>query len=353
MKHLTKVFPFILLFATGNLMGQTLGEFKPKDDKYGINKAKNAKSIYISNFSVSYQIYNEKEKFKQGGYQLGGGSKGDAKAEISVGLAGLSETDVQQITDKLYQEFTDKIKAKGLQLISAEEAAKADTYADYVRLQGGKASQSQFPGMLSTAPTGYEFFVKKVAKDGKTKSGGFLGNANMLYPKLSKDLGDAIIADVNIYVMFVEDKTAFQGGGANLKVKTNLRIADQEAIVMTDNKSLIRFKGQNTVTPISSSVKFAHGKMGMGATTSYNGYLGKALEIEEVLEDTKITSFARGSIDMIGTKTLYATYYTPENRTSESNKIVEVDSRKYIDGVYSGAKKFLDYHTDGFLNDLK
>ncbi|WP_316810451.1 hypothetical protein [Pedobacter heparinus] len=353
MKHLKKLFTIALLAAAGNLTGQTLGEFKPKDDKYGISKAKSAKGIYISNFSVSYQIYNEKEKFKQGGYQLGGGSKGDAKAEVSVGLAGLNEADVQQITDKLYQEFVDKIKAKGLTIINAEEAAKADTYADYVRMQGGKASQSQFPGMMSTAPTGYEFFVKKVNKDGKTKSGGFLGNAGMLYPKLSKDLGDAIIADVNIYVMFVEDKNAFQGGGANIKIKTNLRIADQEAIVMTDNKSMIRFKGQNSITAISSSVKFAHGKMGLGATTSYNGYLGKALEIAGVLEDTKVTSFARGSIDMIGTKTMYGTYFSPENRTSESSKIVEVDNKQYIAGVYSGAKKFLDYHTDNFLSELK
>lgn len=353
MKHFKQLLGLLLLVTAGNSMGQTLGEFKPKDDKYGIGKAKNAKGVYISNFLVSYQVYNEKEKFKQGGYQLGGGSKGDAKAQVSVGLAGLSEADVQQITDKLYQEFVEKIKAKGLSIIGAEEAAKADTYADYVRMQGGKASQSQFPGMISTAPVGYEYFVKKVGKDGKTKSGGFLGNAGMLYPKLSKDLGDAIIADVNIYVMFVEDKTAFQGGGANIKIKTNLRIADQEAIVMTDNKSMIKFKGQNTVTAISSAVKFVHGKMGMGATTSYSGYLGKALEIENVLEDTKVSSFARGSIDMIGTKTMYGTYFSPEDRTSEASKIVEVDSKKYVDGVYSGAKKFLDYHTDGFLNELK
>jgi hypothetical protein len=349
----TRILLTLLVASTVGLKAQSLGEFKPKDDKYGINKAKNAKSIYISNFSVSYQIYNEKEKFKQGGYQLGGGSKGDAKAEISVGLAGLSEADVQQITDKLYKDFVAKINAKGLNIINAEEAAKAETYSDYVRLQGGTVSQSQFPGMMSTAPTGYEFFVKKVAKDGKAKSGGFLGNVGMLYPKLSKELGDAIIADVNIYVMFVEDKTAFQGGGASLKVKTNLRIADQEAIVMTDNKSAIKFQGQNTITPISSSVKFSHGKMGLGATTSYNGYLGQALGIGGVLEDTKVTSFARGSIDMIGTTTMYAKYYTPENRSSETSKIVEVDSKRYVDGVYSGAKKFLDYHADGFLNDLK
>jgi hypothetical protein len=333
-------------------IAQTIGEFKPKEVKYGVSKAKNAKDIYISNFSVNYQIYNEKEKFKQGGYQLGGGYKGDAKAEISVGLTGLTEADVQQITDKLYADFVAQIKAKGLNIINADQAAKIETYSDYTRMQGGKVSHAQFPGVMSSQPTGYEFFVKKVDKSGKTKSGGFLGNAGMLYPKLSKELGDAIIADVNMYVMFVEDKNAFQGGGANLKVKTNLRLAAQEAIVMTSDAK-IKFKGQNEIIPINTAVNFTHGKMGMGATTSYSGQLAKGIAIGDVIEDAKVTSFARGGIDMIGTKTMYATYFTPENRTSESAKIVNVDSKKYVDGVYSAAKQFMDHHTSEFLGGLK
>lgn len=331
---------------------QTIGEFKPKETKYGVSKAKSAKDVYISNFTVNYQIYNEKEKFKQGGYQLGGGYKGDAKAEVSVGLTGLTEEDVQQITDKLYADFVGQIKAKGLNIINADQAAKIETYEDYTRIQGGKVSLAQFPGVMSSTPTGYEYFVKKVDKSGKTKSGGFLGNPMMLYPKLSKELGDAIIADVNLYVMFVEDKNAFQGGGASLKVKTNLRLAGPEAIVMTSDAKF-KLKGQNTVTGISSTVNFAHGKMGMGATTSYSGLLAKSLPIQNVIEDTKVTSFARGGIDMIGTKMLYVTYFSPENRTSETAKIVEVDSKKYSEGVYSAAKKFLDYHTSEFLGELK
>ena len=349
----SKLILILLLAISAGSKAQTLGEFKPKDTSYGLKKSKDATRIYISNFAVNYQIYNEKQKFKQGGYQLGGGYKGDAKAEASVGLAGLTEADVQQITDKLYQDFVSQIQAGGLAIINADEAAKASTYEDYERIKGGKVSLAQFPGTMTTAPTGYEHFVKKVDKSGKTKSGGFLGNAGFLYPKLSKELGDAIIADVNIYVMFVEDKNAFQGGGANIKIKTNLRIADSEAIVMSDNKSAIRLKGQNTVTAINSAVNFAHGKIGMGATTSYSGILSKPISIEGAIEDTKVTSFARGSVDMIGTKTMYGTFFTPENRSSETSKIVEVDAKKYTDGVYAAAKKFIEYHTNQFLEGRK
>ena len=345
---------FILVAAFSlNASAQTLGDFKPKDTKYGLGKVKDASKIYISNFTVNYQIYNEKQKFKQGGSMLGGGYRGDAKAEASVGLTGLTETDVQQITDKLYQDFIEKIKAKNLKIITAEEAGKSSVYSDYVKMQGGKVNLAQFPGTMTTSPTGYEWYVKKVKADGKTKSGGFLGQASFLYPQLSKALDDAIIADVNIYVLFVEDKSAFQGNGANIKIKTNLRIADTEAIVMADNDSFIRLKGQNSVSAINSTVNFAQGKMGAGATTSYSGQLAKPIEINGVIEDTKITSFARGGADYVGVSNMYVTYFTPENRTSETNKVIKVDSQKYIDGVYSGAKKFLDYHTDAFLSSLK
>ena len=342
-----------LLMSSSQIDAQTLGDFKPKDQSYGVGKSKNATRIYISNFAVNYQVYNEKQAFKQGGSMLGGGSRGDSKAEASVGLAGLTESDVQQVTDKLYQDFLAKIKESGLTLITADEASKIEAYEDYERLAGGKISLAQFPGTMTSQPTGYEFFVKSVSKSGKTKSGGFLGNPQMLYAGISKQLDNAIVADVNIYVLFVQDSEAFQGGGANVKIKTNLRIAGQEAIVMSDHKSAIRMKGQNSISVISSAVNFTHGKMGMGATTSYSGTLGKPLQIDGVIEDVKVTSFARGSADATGTNTIYGTYFTPEDRSSASSKIVEVDAKKYTTGVYEAAKKFLDFHTAAFFEKRK
>jgi hypothetical protein len=340
-----------LSIAAVTLQAQTLTEFKPKDSKYGLNKARDAKRIYIANFSVNYQVYNEKEDFKQGGAMLGGGRKGDAKAQLSVGLTGLSENDVQQITDKLYQDFLAQIKAKGLQLITADEASKLESYSDYTRLQGGKASLAQYPGMMATAPTGYEWFVKKLDKDGKAKSGGFLNNPAMMYPKLSKDLDNAIIANVNMFVMFVQDQEAFQGAGANIKVKTNLRLAGQEAIVMTSDAK-IKMKGQNEIIPITSSVAFYHGKMGMGSTTSYTGTLSKGLGILGVIEDTKLQSFAKNDADVMGTRMGMYKVFMPDNVDSKSTKIIEVDSKKYIDGVYNATSTFLNHHTKDFLSAL-
>ena len=349
----TKFLMVLALAFTLTARAQSVGEFKPKDISFGLGKLKDVSRIYISNFTVNYQVYNEKQKFKQGGSMLGGGYRGDAKAEASIGLTGLAEADVQQITDKLYQDFLGKLKAKNLQLISAEEAGKTDTYSDYVKQQGGKVNLAQLPGTMTSSPSGYQWYVKKVKSDGKTKSGGFMGQSSFLYPKLSKELGDAIVADIDIYVMFVENKSAFQGSGANVKITTSLRIADAEAIVMADNESFIRMKGQNSVSAINSVVNFAMGRMGASALASYSGLLSKPLEINGVIEDTKVTSFARGGTDYVGTNNMYVSYFTPENKTAETNKVIKVDSKKYVDGVYDAAKKFLDFHTDAFLGNLK
>ena len=335
-----------------NMMAQTLGEFKPKDQSYGLDKLRRSKTtkIYIAGFDVNFQIYNEKQNFKQGGSMLGGGMKGDALTEVSVGLEGLDEKTVQEITDKLYKDYITKLEAKGLTIISADEAAKAEIYSDYTRVQGGKISLAEIPGVMSSSPTGFEYFVKGFNKDGKAKKGGFLGNQASMFPKLSSDLGDAIIGNVDITVLFIQDQASFQGNGTKIKVKTNLRIVDTEGIVSTKDAK-IKLKGQNEVTTVTSTVGFYHGKVGAGSTTVYSGILGKPLQNTEVIEEQKISSYASGGMSQ-GTPTIYGTFYSVRNGNTKNAKVIPVDANKYGEGVYQAASKFLSYHTDEFLKAI-
>ncbi|HEU0136341.1 MAG TPA: hypothetical protein VFQ50_03545, partial [Flavobacterium sp.] len=174
---------------------QALGEFKPKDVSYGLGRLKkhDNKRIYISGFDVNFQVYNEKSKYKQGGYQLGGGMKGDAQTEVSVGLEGLDEKTVQEITDKLYADYLQKLRDKGITVITADEAGKTEKYAGYQKVQGGNISTAEIPGVMTSTPTNFEYFIKGLDKNGKAKKAGFLGNEAASYPGLSRDLGDAII----------------------------------------------------------------------------------------------------------------------------------------------------------------
>lgn len=352
MKRVAIIF-FAIAVLSSSVSAQTLGEFKPKDISAGLGKLKKVdKKIYIAGFEVNYQIYNEKENYKQGGYVMGGGQRGDALTALSVGLDGLDEKTVQSITDQLYTDYIKQLKDAGFTVITADEAGKTDTYSDFVRVQGGKINLAQIPGTLNSTPTGYEYFIKKVDKDGKEKTGGFLGNQAMMFPKLSKDLGDAIVGNVDITVLFVQDQQAFQGQGAKLKVKTDLRIVANEGITST-KEAKIKFKGSNDVTWVTSTVAFYHGKMGAGATSSYSGTLSKPLGIDGVVDETTLKSYAKGSTDMIGTQTMYGTFFSVTDGNTENSKVITVDPAKYKEGVYSGASKFLNFHVGEFLKAIQ
>jgi hypothetical protein len=342
----------MLSFMAASVWAQSLGEFKPSDSSYGLNKISKSKTnrIFIAGFTVNLQVYNEKQDYRQGGSQLGGGMRGDALAEVSVGLDGLDEKTVQEITDKLYKDYVAKLEAKGLTLVTADEAAKTETYEDFMRIKGGAVTMAQIPGVMSCSPTGYEFFVKNVDKNGKAKKGGFLGNPAMMYPKLSKDLGDAIIGVVDLTVLFISEQDGFKGNGAKVKVKTSLRLTGREAVTMTSDAK-IKMKGQNTITMVVSDVSFYHGKAGAGATSLYQGTLSRPLAILGVLDDQKVTSYARGSVSA-GTPTIYGTFYSVRNDKTKNAKIISVDPVKYSEGVYAAASKFMTHHTDEFLKSL-
>lgn len=348
MKHRIFVTLMLSVMAAG-VYAQSLGEFKPSDTSSGLNKIGKSKTnrIYISGFDVNFQVYNEKQDYKQGGAQFGGGMRGEALAEVSVGLEGLDEKTVQEITDKLYKEYIAKLEAKGLTVITPDEAAKTDSYNGFTRVKGGTVTMAEIPGVMSCSPTGYEYFVKDINKDGKSKKGGFLGNQAMMYPKLSKELGDAIIGTVDLTVLFISEQDGFKGNGAKVKVKTSLRLIGREAITMTSDAK-IKMKGQNETISVVSDVGFYHGKMGAGATSSYQGTLSKPLAIDGVIDDEKITSFARGGVSS-GTPTIYGTFYSVRNETTKNAKIVNVDPAKYSEGVYAAASKFMAHHTDEFL----
>lgn len=68
---------FIIAVLLGGFesYSQTLGEFTPTTNpSFALGTAKGEKNIYIASFSANYQVYNEKEDFKQGGRSFGGGA---------------------------------------------------------------------------------------------------------------------------------------------------------------------------------------------------------------------------------------------------------------------------------------
>ena len=337
-----------LCFVAFAMQAQSIGEYKPSLYKFGLKKVnKVPKRVYIQNFAVHFEVYKEAVDYKQGGSGLGSAVRSDAKATAAVGIGGVMAEDMQAKTNELYNEFVAMLKAEGLEIISVDEAARTEAYEDWVRADGPYVAESGMPGVLVSAPDGYSFMYRGLKKNGKKKKA-LLGES-FKTNDLSKDLGGAIIADVNLYVMFTEDKQdLFKGNAAKVKILTNLRMVGDYYVSAPKTKGL-RFKGAQTVEAIKSGVTFTF-NAGKGVTGVYQGSLKKPIEINGVMKREKIVAYQKqGSV----TPTSFTGYsYTDlADRFSKTAKWIEVDSKKYSDGVYNAATKFVTDHTKAFLSN--
>lgn len=346
----------LFIFSFTILQAQELGEFKPKDDTFGLGKLKTKpKKIYISNFSINYQLFNEKEKTKKGGAMFRDkGVRGDATAELIVGLGDLSENDFQKITDSLYADFVSQLKSKGFEIISADVAGKTETYKGWTKASGPFVEVSEMPGMIAAYPKDYTFYYEE-----KTKAGKFFGDKfaalDKTAQKLSKEMDDAIIVDVDLYVFFMKDLYAIQGNAANIKIKTQLSLVSNEAVsAKSDDKSLVFRKKVEFATGINS-IQFVCGKLPIGGSPEsiYTGTLKKDLTIQNVIDEKKIQSFAKGGVDVVGNDNYFGTTFSAENKKSSNTSIIKVDTKKYREGVFNAGKTFIDFHLNEFDKEFK
>ncbi len=346
---------------------QQLGEFSPKDKTTGMNKL-HSKKMYIANFTVNYQVFNEKEETKKGGMLIGAkGVRGNAKAELTVGLGNLSQKDLQQLTDEIYTEFKDAITAKGFELLSSDMAGKTEVYKNYERLENADPSLAEQPGLITIYPSNMVFYIKGLTNDGKVKKGGFMGSVTRnrgssslfevmnIFPKLSSQLEDAIIANVDLYVFFIEDLNAYKGDAANIRIKTSLRLISSDYVTSkTADKSIFAKKADQYATG-TSQIDFVSGRYNIGgsAETVYTGNMKKDLAIEGVIDDRVIKSYAKGGADFVGTDTYFGTLYKGENKSSTVVSEVSVNVETYKKGVKAAAEKFLEHHIDNFSKSVK
>ena len=348
MKYLKMVVVVFVALLTQNLYAQQLGKFEPKVNKYGLGKLKGAsKKVFIAKFNINYEVYKSSQDFQAGGSTWGGGIRGSAKASLAVGLKGIQESDLIEKTDLLYNEFVASLEAEGLQVVTAEEAGKVGAYEDWEMLKGGTVNKSQYPGVLTIRPNDYGYFVKRVSKKGKEKTG-FVNN----YAALSKDLGDAIIIDVDLSVMFSEAGKEYLklGNSAKTKIKTNLRIVDNY-VITAPKKSIIA--GSNSAVNVMSKVAFYYGKVGLGSTTVYEGILKSPFEIDGLIPEEKIVAIAMTNTDMTGTNFGLVHVYSADASEDTKMKMFEVDSKAYSEGTYKAASHFIANQTKGFLEILK
>lgn len=347
MKKIKLIITMVSCLFIGVTNAQDLEDFKPNKDKYGLGKLKKGpKKIYIASFHVNFETYKEAISYKSsGGFR--NNVKGEATASAAIGINGLQEADIQAKTNQLYNDFIGDLKAKGFEIITAETAGKTKTYEGWEKASGPYVVQSGLPGVMTATPEGYSFFYKKQTKKGKKKKG-FL-NGSLVPQRLSNDLDDAVVANVNLYFMYSEAGNDFfkNAGGAKVKMFTNYRLIG-DYVVAAPKKKGLRMKGAQTEDRINTMISFTKGKIGMGAKTQYNGTLKKDLEINGVIKKEKVVAYSKQSSE---TATSFKPVVIAGSSYSSLTKWIDVDSKKYVEGLYNAGSKFLKFHTTEFLSN--
>lgn len=306
-----------LFMGLSTVSAQSLGDFKPgKAGPKSLERPKfDNKNVYIADFAVHYQVYSEKSASKKGGAGIFGKVMGAAKASLAVGLD-ISQETLQNITDKAYADFIADLKAQGFNVMNAEEAKNTEYYKGYKYSTNLSIVPSHsMEGGVTVHPQNVGFFYKEKGSSTNTT-------------KLSKELKDAAVARIDLYVEFVETRGSNKSGiGANVVAKTNL--------VLSDNNTIAHFiVGRN--------------KIGGSPLGEYQGVLKKELDIDGVIKEEKITNYVASDYDNWGTSTAFGTVYSAKNKTSSKAAIVPADANKYEKGVEQAINTFLSYHVKAF-----
>lgn len=335
---------FVILFvgAFFSVQAQTLGDFKPKDEGYKSSKIGDGpKKVYIANFTINFEMYKEAvDKKAAGGF--GRTVTSAAKAKAAIGLSSLDKEAIQAKADQLYAEFVADLKSKGYEIISPDQAGKTETYKGWKNAVGPSFHETDMTGILAVIPKGYSFYYRD--------RNAFSGTASLFEKtsqNLSKDLDDALIADVSLVYVFSEMGTDWNvGNQANVKIFVNYRLASSYAVSDENTSAGLTsmFDKSKQSVGLSSFVNFTRGKLSIGGSpeAQYIGTMKTDLDIEGVLKKEKVQAY-------VSKTSATATIANPVvsisgTNYSETTKWLNPDGKLYADGMYLAGNKFLSEH---------
>ncbi|MFN9110999.1 MAG: hypothetical protein ACK5XN_13125, partial [Bacteroidota bacterium] len=316
----------ILMLASfvWNALGQDIPEFKLKETSYGLKKLdKMPKKIYISQFRINFQtIYLDKE-FRNGGYEMGGTYRGDVSASLQLGLKGLLEKDLQDITDDIYKDCIERIKKQGYEIVTAEEVAGIDVYEGWERKKGGTLSKAQVQGYITATPSNYEYFVKGTKESGKEKST-FLDKSG----KISKQLKGVGVLRININVPFARDGES-QGSKMLTSLNKNAKVV-AEANVHISN--MPASSSPTEVTTTDTRIAFDAGT-GLAEFMNAAWTLKDEIDLPGLVEKKKYKAVEAADRDWSASDAGLFSVFHVDDKFLKKTQQVDVDRTKYISTV--------------------
>ncbi len=322
-----KIMLFICFtFTLGFIYGQELGKMTFSDEGFTEKKFNHTeKKVFIQFFTVNYQTVMVSYAKAKGGM-----SYGSAEAGLALGLDGITNEQLQKMTDSYYEQYISQLTAAGFTIIEADEVMQNEHFVDRETSQGGIPVQDAIaPGYLTTTPSKFT----------QISGGGGLFNLGGL-PE-SKKLDGVIVARVSINIPFAESQSingGLVGGVAKVTAKADLRISPSESIpVKGDFK-----KPKHLLTQVSFGYKESLKWQALSL-----GKLKKPLEVEAVLDEDKKYKSTSVSTSGTGFSAKYSEAY------AENAVLIDCDPKKYEKGINEAVMLYLNTSLESFLSNFK
>lgn len=343
----------LLLFLglSPSYFAQEISPIKLKDAGFTEKKFNKAeKKIFIQHFFINYQMMYGETETARGGRQAGGGYRGDASASLVLGVQGVEPDQLQKMTDSFYLKYIKQLKEAGYTIVTANELMNEEYFEGWAKLEGGTPSQAQFPGYVSTAPSGFPYLVYKVKDNGKVKTSKTI--FDLAGMKLSKELDGLIVARVSITVPFAKGAesqgsralTKSFGGVAKVVIKPELKVSPLETIQQDGDFKKPLYSGTEVTFAFKKSLKYQ---------ALYKVLPKKPIFIEGVFEEKKYKAIQSSDQDLWGTNTGALTVFSVNNEELESIQPVKCSGDAYTKGVTEAIGGFLDMALAGYLDNIK
>lgn len=307
-RYTIALFLFACLIST-HVFSQSISAKETGGKGFNQGKFKSApKKVFINSFNIYFEVFGSAEAATSGGESFGRVHSNTSTA-MGVALYGVDNADFLEITNQAYEYFKSDLESKGFEIVSPDKAAQTTVYEGWLRKSGGELSSAESVGYVRVTPSGFEYFVPGEKNSGKEKNTFFDRS-----PALSKELDDAIIADVAFTFDFI-DMQVFRSellNISNVKGKVNFKIE--------------RMPGTNMDM---SRVNFSYGKTFTAATAAIQHELKKSIQIEApVFKDEKFSETTTSQATNIPSWANYVYVTTDKSLTSSHSVTCDTDLYK-------------------------